>query len=318
MDEALAAAQKAAAELRRRTGGSPFDVALVLGSGWKDAARTAGEPIADLAATDLPGFLPPAVEGHEGRIRAIERNGLRVLVFLGRSHLYEGRGVVPVVHGVRTAVAAGCRVVVLTNAAGAIDTGLRPGEPVLIRDHISMTGVSPLVGAHFVDLTDLYAARLRALARDLDPSLKEGVYAHWPGPAFETPAEIRMLRTLGADLVGMSTVPEAIAAHALGAEVLAISLVTNLAAGLGDGEAVPPGRDGGGGGSCAEVRGPPRRRAGSAGRPDRRCLTPVFEPTPAQNERPRLVPCPQTAASAARVASYATCWDCGDVYTEVA
>jgi len=172
------------------------------------------------------------VEGHEGRIQAIERNGLRVLVFLGRSHLYEGRGVAPVVHGVRTAVAAGCRVVVLTNAAGAIDTNLRPGEPVLISDHISMTGVSPLVGAQFVDLTDLYAERLRAVAREVDPTLREGVYAHWPGPAFETPAEIRTLRTLGADLVGMSTVPEAIAAHALGAEVLAYSLVTNLAAGI--------------------------------------------------------------------------------------
>jgi purine-nucleoside phosphorylase len=234
MDEELAAAQEAAAELHRRAGSSRFDVALVLGSGWKEAARAIGEPTADIAATDLPGFLPPAVEGHEGHIQAIERNGLRVLVFLGRSHLYEGCGVAPVVHVVRTAVAAGCGVVVLTNAAGAIDTGLRPGEPVLIRDHISMTGVSPLVGAQFVDLTDLYAARLRTLARGIDPSLKEGVYAHWRGPAFETPAEIRMLRTLGADLVGMSTVPEAIAAHALGAEVLAISLVTNLAAGLGD------------------------------------------------------------------------------------
>jgi purine-nucleoside phosphorylase len=142
--------------------------------------------------------------------------------------------VAAVVHGARTAVAAGCRVVVLTNAAGAVDTSLRPGEPVLIRDHISLTATSPLVGAQFVDLTDLYAARLRNLAREADPTLRQGVYAHWPGPAFETPAEIRMLRTLGADLVGMSTVPEAIAAHALGAEVLAFSLVTNLAAGLGE------------------------------------------------------------------------------------
>jgi purine-nucleoside phosphorylase len=157
-----------------------------------------------------------------------------VLVFLGRAHLYEGRGVASVVHGIRTAVTAGCRVVVLTNAAGAVNTSLLPGEPVLITDHISMTATSPLVGAQFVDLSDLYAKRLRALAHEVNASLKEGVYAHWPGPAFETPAEIRMLRALGADLVGMSTVPEAIAAHALGAEVLALSLVTNLAAGLGD------------------------------------------------------------------------------------
>ena len=134
----------------------------------------------------------------------------------------------------RTAVAAGARIVVLTNACGALDPALTPGEPVLIRDHISLTAVSPLVGAQFVDLSDLYAARLRELAREVDPSLREGVYAHWPGPAFETPAEIRMLRTLGADLVGMSTVPEAIAAHALGAEVLAISLPTNWAAGITD------------------------------------------------------------------------------------
>ncbi len=233
-DDPLALAREAANALHNRGGSARFDVALVLGSGWKRAAEALGEATAEVVATDLPGFSPPAVEGHEGRIQAIDRNGQRVLVFLGRSHLYEGRGVASVVHGVRTAIAAGCRVVVLTNAAGAIDTSMRPGEPVLIRDHISMTGVSPLVGAQFVDLTDLYSERLRAAAREVDSSLKEAVYAHWPGPAFETPAEIRMLKTLGADLVGMSTVPEAIAAHALGAEVLAFSLVTNLAAGLGD------------------------------------------------------------------------------------
>jgi purine-nucleoside phosphorylase len=227
-------AEQAAGALRRAARVQAFDVAVVLGSGWKTAAARLGEPAAELAATDLPGFSPPAVEGHEGRIQAIDRDGQRVLVFLGRAHLYEGRGMASVVHGIRTAVTAGCRVVVLTNAAGAVNTSLLPGEPVLIADHISLTATSPLVGAQFVDLTDLYAERLRAMAHEVDPSLKEGVYAHWPGPAFETPAEIRMLRTLGADLVGMSTVPEAIAAHALGAEVLALSLVTNLAAGLGD------------------------------------------------------------------------------------
>ena len=232
MPDPLAAALEAAAELHRRTGNEPFDVALVLGSGWREAARAIGEPTAELDATDLPGFRPPAVEGHEGRIQAVERNGQRVLVFLGRSHLYEGRGVAGVVHGVRTAVAAGSRVVVLTNAAGAIDTDLRSGQPVLISDHISMTGVSPLVGAQFVDLTDLYAERLRAVARKVDPSLKEGVYAHWPGPAFETPAEIRMCRTLGADAVGMSTVPEVIAARHMGIRVLGISCITNMAAGV--------------------------------------------------------------------------------------
>ena len=232
MADPLAAAQLAAVELRRRTGVDRFDVAVVLGSGWKRAAGELGEPVADIASTELPGFVAASVAGHEGRIRTVARNAKRVLLFLGRTHLYERHGVAAVAHGVRTAVAAGARTVVLTNACGAISPELTPGEPVLIRDHISMTGVSPLVGAEFVDLSDLYAERLRALARDVDPSLREGVYAHWPGPAFETPAEIRMLRTLGADLVGMSTVPEAIAAHALGAEVLAISLPTNWAAGI--------------------------------------------------------------------------------------
>jgi purine-nucleoside phosphorylase len=232
MADPLAAAGQAADELRARTGLDRFDVAVVLGSGWKRAASDLGEPTADLASTDLPGFAAAAVAGHEGRIRVVDRNGMSILLFLGRTHLYEGHGVDSVAHGVRTAIAAGVRTVVLTNASGAIDPELTPGEPVLIRDHIAMTGVSPLAGAQFVDLTDLYARRLRALARQVDPRLREGVYAHWPGPAFETPAEIRMLRTLGADLVGMSTVPEAIAAHALGAEVLAISLPTNWAAGL--------------------------------------------------------------------------------------
>jgi purine-nucleoside phosphorylase len=220
MADPLATARQAADELHARTGVGRFDVAVVLGSGWK------------LAAADLTGFVPSAVEGHEGRIRAVEHTGRNVLLFLGRTHLYEGHGVEAVVHGVRTAIAAGAHIVVLTNASGAIAPELEPGEPVLIADHIALTATSPLVGGQFVDLTELYSPRLRDLAREVDPSLREGVYAHWPGPAFETPAEIRMLRTLGADLVGMSTVPEAIAAHALGAGVLAISLPTNRAAGM--------------------------------------------------------------------------------------
>ena len=233
-DDPLSVAQQAADELRRRSGTDTFDVAVVLGSGWKAAADRLGDPAFDVATTELPGFAATAVTGHEGRILAFDHGARHVLVFQGRTHLYEGHGVNAVAHGVRTAVKAGCNIVVLTNACGGIDTTLVPGEPVLVSDHISMTATSPLVGADFVDLTDLYAARLRQVAREVDPGLREGVYAHWPGPAFETPAEIRMLRTLGADLVGMSTVPEAIAAHALGAEVLAISLVTNPAAGLGD------------------------------------------------------------------------------------
>ncbi len=232
MSDPLNAAREAADELRARTGVDRFDVALVLGSGWKRAAESLGEPVAALPTSDLPGFASTSVAGHEGRVHAVERGGQRVLVFLGRTHLYEGHGVAAAAHGVRTAIAAGAHTVVLTNACGSINGDLEPGEPVLISDHISLTAVSPLVGPQFVDLTDLYSARLRGLAREVDPQLREGVYAHWPGPAFETPAEIRMLRTLGADLVGMSTVPEAISAHALGAEVLAISLPTNWAAGM--------------------------------------------------------------------------------------
>ena len=163
-----------------------------------------------------------------------------MLAFLGRVHAYEGHDPATVVHGVRTAHAAGCHTIVLTNAAGGIRADLAVGQPVLMSDHLNLTGGSPVAGplagsapARFVDLTETYSARLRALAREVDPSLAEGVYAGLPGPHYETPAEIRMLRTLGADLVGMSTVWEAIAARHLGVEVLGLSLVTNPAAGLG-------------------------------------------------------------------------------------
>ena len=232
----IAAAQSAADEIAKRTGVPSHDIGIVLGSGWVNAIDSLGAPIFECNADELPGFLPPAVEGHSGKVRSYEiREGskiVRVLVFLGRTHLYEGRGIEPVVHGVRTAVKAGCKVVILTNACGGINTKYRVGQPVLIRDHISLTAVSPISGANFVDLTDLYSKRIRAIVKNEDDSLHEGVYVHWRGPTYETPAEIIMMRTMGADLVGMSTVPEAIAAHALGAEVLGISLVTNAAAGV--------------------------------------------------------------------------------------
>jgi purine-nucleoside phosphorylase len=196
------------------------------------AAELLGETVAELAMTDLPGFAPPAVQGHAGRLRSVRVGDARALVFLGRTHLYEGRGVDAVVHGVRTAVAAGCRVVVLTNGCGGLRPTFRPGQPVLISDHVNLTSRSPLAGARFVDLTDLYSSRLRALCREVDPSLEEGVYVQFAGPQYETPAEIAMVRAIGGDLVGMSTTLEAIAAREAGAEVLGISLVTNLAAGM--------------------------------------------------------------------------------------
>jgi purine-nucleoside phosphorylase len=221
----------AANDLTAALGGG-HDVAVVMGSGWAPAADAFGEPAASVGIGDLPGFAAPTAVGHGGSVRSVRVGDRRVLLFLGRTHLYEGRGVEPVVHGVRTAAAAGVRTVVLTNAAGGLSPDHRVGQAVLIADHLNLTARSPLVGATFVDLTDLYSARLRDLARRIDPELTEGVYAQLPGPHYETPAEIRMLRTLGADLVGMSTGLEAIAARAAGMEVAGLSLVTNAAAGV--------------------------------------------------------------------------------------
>ena len=227
-----ALAQEAATALARLTGVARHDVALVMGSGWAPAADQLGTPAAEFDVSELPGFRPPTVQGHSGSVRSIPIGDKRALVLLGRTHLYEGTGVASVVHGVRVAVAAGATLIVLTNAAGGLRADMTPGQPVLIADHLNLTATSPLVGATFVDLTDLYSPRLRDLARTLDPDLAEGVYAQLPGPHFETPAEIRMLRGMGADLVGMSTVLEAIAARAGGAEVFGLSLVTNMAAGM--------------------------------------------------------------------------------------
>jgi len=233
---------------------------VVLGSGWAsaaDALSTNGPsangpaapqhdaqppraPSVEFALTELGGFPRPTVAGHAGAGRSVLIGSLRVLVYLGRTHLYEGHPIDAVVHGVRTAAAAGCKVIVLTNAAGGINVSYQVGQPVLLSDHLNLTGRSPLAGpeppagygSRFVDLTQVYSPRLRALAASADPSLAEGVYAALPGPHYETPAEIRMLRAAGADMVGMSTALEAIAARHLGLEVLGISLITNPAAGL--------------------------------------------------------------------------------------
>ncbi|SDQ11609.1 purine-nucleoside phosphorylase [Quadrisphaera sp. DSM 44207] len=234
-----AVAARAAAVLAERTGAARHDVALVLGSGWQATADLVGTTVAQVPVTDLPGFPPPAALGHVGVVRSVEVPGAgggahRALVFASRTHLYEGRGVRPVVHAVRTAAAAGCSTIVLTNGCGGLDPSWGPGTPVLVSDHINLTATSPLEGATFVDLTDLYSARLRALAREVDPSLPEGVYVQFRGPHYETPAEVAMAGRMGGHLVGMSTTLEAIAARQAGMEVLGISLVTNLAAGVGD------------------------------------------------------------------------------------
>lgn len=238
-------ASVSASVVEARTGVATHDVAVVLGSGWHRAADVLARDAAgvvEIAFPDLGGFPGPTVAGHAGVVRSFEISGHRVLCFLGRVHLYEGHRADTVVHGVRTACATGCRVVILTNAAGGINPAYRVGQPVLIADHLNLTASSPLAGpappagrsSRFVDLTDLYSRRLRGLAREEEPSLLEGVYAALPGPHYETPAEVAMLRTLGADLVGMSTALEAIAARHLGAEVLGISLVTNAAAGAAE------------------------------------------------------------------------------------
>lgn len=235
----------AAVAIAERTGVERHDLLVVLGSGWTPAADRLGETTGEAAVDELPGFPSVGVAGHAGVLRSIEaEGGKRVLAVLGRVHGYEGHEPATVVHAVRAAVRAGCSTVVVTNAAGGLRAGMAIGQPVLIADHLNLTASSPLTGPpapeelglpQFVDLIDAYSPRLRALAREVDPTLQEGIYAGVAGPQYETPAEIRMLQTLGADLVGMSTVHEVIAARHVGAEVLGVSLVTNLAAGLGDG-----------------------------------------------------------------------------------
>jgi len=239
--EPFGLATQAAATLAARTGVDLHDVAVVLGSGWARAARELGDgPTVPLA--DVPGFPAPSAQGHDAAVRSIEVGGRRVLVFLGRVHLYEGHEPAVVAHAARTAALAGCRTIVLTNGAGSLRREWPIGQPVLISDHLNLTGRSPLTGGNppapfgsrFVDLTDLYSARLREVARTVDHELPDGVYVGVHGPHFETPAEIRMAATMGGDLVGMSTVLEAIAARHVGMEVLGLSLATNLAAGISD------------------------------------------------------------------------------------
>lgn len=234
-DDPTAAARDAARQLLDRFGVPRIETGLILGSGWSAAIEGVGETIGELPLEVVHGFTRPVVAGHGAAARAIRASSGRVmLVLTGRNHLYEGRGVRAVAHGVRTIAAAGASRVVLTNACGGLNAAWPPGTPVLLRDHINLTAESPIEGAHFVDMTDAYSPALRDLARSVDPSLKEGVYVQFRGPQYETPAEVRMAAVLGGDLVGMSTTIETIAAREAGLEVLGLSLVTNLAAGVGE------------------------------------------------------------------------------------
>jgi purine-nucleoside phosphorylase len=229
----FAVAAEAAEDIARITGVERHDIALTLGSGWGKAAELLGETTASFPATEVTGFSAPALEGHVGTLRSVVTpKGRRVLVIGARTHFYEGHGVRRVVHSVRTAAATGARTMVLTNGAGGIKHTWTPGRPVLISDHINLTGASPLEGATFIDLTDLYSMRLRDLARTVDPGLDEGVYCQFRGPQYETPAEVRMAKSFGGHIVGMSTALEAIAARQAGMEILGFSLITNMAAGI--------------------------------------------------------------------------------------
>lgn len=232
-----AMAQQAAdfvrAQLLAPAGLDGIDVALVLGSGWNQGVDELGDEIASIDLDRVPGFSKPVVAGHGGALRLARTAGGKVaMVLTGRTHFYEGRGVEPVVHGVRTAAALGASTLVLTNGCGGLDPAWAPGTAVLLSDHINLTGATPLRGATFIDMSEAYSRRLRDLAREVDPSLPEGVYVQFSGPNYETPAEVRMAGVIGGNLVGMSTALETIAAREAGLEVLGISLVTNAAAGI--------------------------------------------------------------------------------------
>lgn len=237
-----AAAQRIAASVERirATGAATPELAIVLGSGWDDIAATVERPI-DVAYRELPAFASPGVAGHAGSVRLGRLAGRPVALLRGRRHVYEDGDASAMNGAIRTLAALGCRAVVLTNAAGSLDPALPPGATMLVSDHLNLTQRTPLLGEsgdeRFVDLVDAYSPVLRAQARAAAAAaglaLHEGVYAWMLGPQFETPAEVRMLRLLGARAVGMSTVPETIVARHAGLDVLALSLITNYAAGLG-------------------------------------------------------------------------------------
>ena len=234
--------ETATARARDALGIDGADWALVLGSGW-GAVADAFHGERALPYADIPGLGETQVEGHSGRLVAAELAGRRLLIFQGRRHWYEGAGWEPVAFPVHFAASLGVSAIVLTNAAGGIREDLSPGDLMAIDDHINALGASPLAGPHdpfwgtrFPDLSAVYDAELRArldrAAAALNVPLAHGVYVAAPGPAYETPAEVRMYRRLGADAVGMSTVPEAVLAHAAGLRVAGLSCITNLAAGV--------------------------------------------------------------------------------------
>lgn len=221
---------------------APPDLGILLGSGWGEALQT-DSILARIPYADIPGLGASTVKGHAGEFILFSRGGRRIAAWCGRRHYYEGTGWAPVVLPIEILRRMGCPAVLLTNASGGINPALRPGDFVILRDHINLSGVSPFIGPHvpewgerFPDLTEVYNRRLAELlhagANRLGLRVMDGVYAYSFGPCYETPAEIRAYKAQGADVVGMSTVPEAVFAKACGLRVAGLSLVTNLAAGI--------------------------------------------------------------------------------------
>ena len=236
--------EQSAAYLREKLGGFQPDILLILGSGLGDFGELVEEPIF-VPYREIPHFKYSTAPGHKGRFVFGRLAGKKVAVMQGRLHLYEGWSPEDAVYGVRVMKLLGVKTLIVTNAAGAINTGYRPGQIMLISDHILLFPMSPLTGPNderfgprFPDMSTAYTPALRALAKqaaaECGVHLNEGVYMYFPGPQFETPAEIRAARVLGADMAGMSTVPEAIAARHCGMDILGFSLATNMAAGILD------------------------------------------------------------------------------------
>jgi purine-nucleoside phosphorylase len=234
-------AEETASHIRSRCGAPP-DTAIVLGSGLGDFADQLIDAV-DLPYGDLPHWPPATVVGHSGRLVIGTLGRRRVAAMAGRAHFYEGHALSTVAFPVRVMGRLGVRQLVLTNAAGGINTGFAQGALMIIDDHINLLGSNPLIGPNderfgprFPDMTDVYSPRLRRIADEAAAaagvSVAHGVYVATPGPSYETPAEIRFFRAIGADVIGMSTVPEAIAARHMGLEVLGISCITNMAAGV--------------------------------------------------------------------------------------
>ena len=228
MDDAEDLALEAAQAIAAGSGAARHAAVVVLGSGWAAALAALGEICWRMPAGSLPGFHAPTAVGHAGEVCSLDLDGHRVLVLSGRTHLYEGHGTAAVAHGVRTAAAAGARTAVLTNANGSLRSDWPPGTGVVLTDHLNLTAMSPLVGARFVDLTRCWSPHLATAALATDPALVAGTYAMLPGPHYQSLAESRMLRSFGADVVGMSAVLEAIAACALGMSTLGLSVVTTV------------------------------------------------------------------------------------------